>query len=98
MRDSDFLETIRVYDVRRFSETWFTESDCKLLKVNDYNFIHCPGHKYNRRATRHDGGVSVMYKKHLKKGIKLVKICEKGLLWIKFDNFFFSMDKIYSCV
>jgi exonuclease III len=99
LKDNDFLKLISSYDLCLFSETWLSKTNCKSINVDGYKFIHCQGHKFNKRAKRHDGGVSIMYKTQLEHGIKSEKIRDQGIIWIKLDKTVFNLDKdVFICL
>lgn len=79
-----------------FSETW--SSKTTNLNLENFESFSCPRPKCNRKAKRNSGGVIIYYKKSYSKGIELVKLNNKGIIWFKLKKTFLGRIMIYLSV
>ena len=84
LSDSDFLEIINEFDILIFTETWHAKTS--KYDIENFDSFSCPRPKCNKKAKRESGGVIVYFKKSISKGLKLLNINEKGIIWFKMDS------------
>ena len=89
--DLDFLQSINHYDVIFLTETWCNKHS--NIKINGYTEFSCPRPKSSRRARRDSGGLVIYCKNPIAEGVKLIKSNDKGIMWVKFDKMFFSLER-----
>ena len=95
--DPEFLEIIRKYDIVFATETWCIKNS--NIEIEGYTSFSCPRPKSCKRAKRDSGGLVIYCKNKVASGIKLAKFNDKGIMWIKFEKIFFSLDSdIYFCL
>ncbi|CAC5367435.1 unnamed protein product [Mytilus coruscus] len=90
-RDDQFMSCLK-YDINILIETWKGVDDTS--NIPDFkNFQKC--RKKNRRSRRFSGGIIILYKSHIHKGIIEIKdlTSSKNRLWIKLDKNFFGLEK-----
>ena len=86
--DSDFLDTISCFDFVTSVETWLpTTYDFQL---NDFYYFSVLRNKHNT-AKRFSGGINLLVRKELRKGIKIIDDKHEALLWWKMSKEYFSM-------
>ena len=92
--DPNFHELINRHDINILTETWRnTNSKLNLPNFWDYSQIR-PKHV---KAFRYSGGISILIKKELRPGIKIVKDIE-GFVWFKLCKVFFDLcNDLYVC-
>ena len=80
------------HDIVCLQETWCTE---EARSLEDENFkVLFSNRKYrDPRAKRISGGVIVLVKKHLWKGVKKVISSSDDVLWVKLEKIFFKSEK-----
>ena len=96
LTDNNFIENINS-DINVLLETWKGES--KELNIHEYLTIN-KIRKKKSKAKRHSGGIIVLYKKELHKGLHYIENGTKSpnRLWIKLDKNYFGLnDDIYIC-
>ena len=93
--DPSFIDLLYKHDICLLSETWRSD-DTKLGLPGLWDFSVV--RPKSRKALRHSGGVSVICKDKLRRGIKISHSSE-GFIWLKLDSNFFKFDAdIYLCV
>ena len=94
----DFAAMLAPFDILGLTETW---SDIKFHEYSlpeGYLAFHSHRRILNPRAKKADGGVAVLYKQSLKKGITLQRSSHDDLVWIKLAANFFGFDRdVYVC-
>ena len=86
LNDSSFHDLLNLHDINILTETWrSSDSKIELTGFWDYSQVR-PKHK---NAIRHSGGISILIRKELRKGIKIAQDIE-GFVWLKFDKTFFD--------
>lgn len=87
---NDDCSLISLYDIVFLQETWLVESS--KLHIDGYEIYRSERSKYKR------GGVSVIFREHMKKGITKIKSANCDFLWIKLDKDFFGLkSNLYIC-
>jgi exonuclease III len=95
-QSADFVNTIANSDICFLYESW-TNSNSNIL-LNGYNSHNFYRKFKNRKARRNSGGIILLYKDHLKDGIKIVKNHHDTIIWIKLDHIFFNIvEDVYLC-
>ena len=92
IKDHDFLDRIKQYDFITLGETWVSGN----ISV-DTEGHHCfnKSRKKAKKAKRYSGGISVLVKKSLRKGVKFFSKSNR-FVWWKLDKHFFNPD-IFVC-
>ena len=93
--DNNFKREISKHDFITLVETWLPPDEQ----------VHFEGYttfslyrKMNPRAKRASGGITLLIKEHLSKGVKIVKCEDDKFLWWKLDrSFFWLCDDIFVC-
>ena len=73
LKDPNFLEFIKDYDISIFNETW--KADISKLNIEefwDYSQVR-PKHK---NAIRHSGGITILAKHNIRPGLRVVENSE----------------------
>lgn len=85
-------------DIICLQETWCDDNEALLLEDDIFNVFYSNRKLRHKKAKRPSGGVAIMIKKHLIKGIKKQFSSSDDVLWIKLDKQFFSLDRdIFIC-
>ena len=91
---NDVRDFIRKHDICLFQETGQTVQDLSKL---DYQ-VYRSERKKKKKSSVTGGGVSVIFKSYLKKGLHKITSKNDDFLWIKMDKSFFGFKKdIYLC-
>ena len=93
--DNDFLRQIKGFDVIGLVETHLRDSIPSPL--NKYKIYH-----YHRlqdvNAKRNFGGITILVKDAISKGVIVLKSRNSNYQWVKFDKLYFNMQKdLYLC-
>ena len=93
--DEEFTQVIQSYDFITLVETWLPTKS-RINIEGFYSFSK--SRKKNRRARRYSGGISILVKQNLKRGVKIIDGKCEGVLWVKLckDFFHFPQD-IFVC-
>ena len=92
IQDTDFLKNITHHDIIGLGETWLTTGNKNMLNLSSY-YDYSVVRKNNKR-----GGVSILIKKSIKKGIKIINSNNVDTIWCKLEKQFFNIDKdLYIC-
>ena len=93
--DKNFIRDIKDYDFVTLVETWLPH-DLSLEVDGFYSFSK--SRNKNAKAKRFSGGISLLVKSDLRKGIKILNSSHEEFLWWKVDKNFFKLeDDIYVC-
>ena len=84
----EFLELVSLYDI-------FCVQETKLNQYKDCNIAGYGRYRSDRKCKkkRTSGGVMIMYKNELQKGISKRKSKSKNIIWIKLCRKFFMLEK-----
>ena len=95
LSDNSFIEKITKYDFISLIETWLPEG----FNINIPGFYSMSKYrKKAKKARRHSGGITVLVKNSLRKGVKFFSSKSDRFLWWKLDKAFFNLnDDIYIC-
>ena len=95
LSDNSFIEKITKYDFISLIETWLPEG----FNINIPGFYSMSKYrKKAKKARRHSGGITVLVKNSLRKGVKFFSSKSDRFLWWKLDKAFFNFnDDIYIC-
>ena len=88
--NKDFCELVQKYDIFCIQESWLTET--QNLNVENYKLFRSDRVK-KKKEIRGSGGVVILFKKHLEKGLSKIISKSTDILWMKFDKTFFNLDK-----
>ena len=91
--DDNFKTAVNSVDILFLVETWLS----KNIEMKDmYTFSHVrPKHT---KAKRFSGGITIIIRKELKSGVKIIQYNSPYFLWVKLDRKFFSLDSdMYVC-
>ena len=95
IKDHDFLDSIKQYDFITLVETWV--SGKISVDIEGY-YCFNKSRKKAKKAKRYSGGISVLVKKSLRKGVKLFSSKSNRFVWWKLDKHFFNLDEdIFVC-
>ena len=92
--DPSFMELINRHDICILTET-MKKDDSKLNSENfwDFSLVRTK----EKGPGRYSGGVTILLKSHLRKGIKIAHSSE-GFVWLKLPkDFFHSSSDLYIC-
>ncbi|MES9881010.1 MAG: reverse transcriptase domain-containing protein [Sedimenticola sp.] len=97
LNDLDFLDLITKYDILFFTETWTGAT--ANVQINGFHEITCNRPKCSKRAKRDSGGIVIYCKNKLSDNLKVVKLDEKGIVWLKLPKEDFKMQNdVYFCI
>jgi exonuclease III len=89
----DVCSMVKQYDIVCIQETWLIDS-CQF-NVRGYGIFRSDRGSHKKKNTG-SGGVVVLYKLGLKKGLKKLSSANKDFLWLRLDkNFFNVQNDIY---
>lgn len=89
----EILSFVANKDIVCFQETWLTESN--ILQIPGYSIF-----RSDRKTSKNknSGGVVIIYKSILSKGIQKIKSKNNDFLWIKLNKSFFGLEcDLYLC-
>ena len=94
--EPEFMTILEKFDILCLQETHCGPKDVRLLSISGYKMKH-----FNRPISgnhRYFGGMLLLYKDYLTKGISTVDNKHHDKLWIKLNKHFFSLkqDILYS--
>ena len=69
LQDREFTQVIQSYDFITLVETWFPTKS-KISIEGFYSFSK--SRKKNKRARRYSGGISILVKQNVKRGVKII--------------------------
>ena len=92
--DDNFIRDIKNYDFVSLVETWLPH-DLNLEIDVFYSFTK--SRIKHAKAKRYSGGISLLVKFDLRKGIKILDSSQEEFLWWKLEKNFFKLDDIYVC-
>ena len=98
------VQFLREYDLVCMQETFFTDTEMMYHKlgpvVRKYDVFHSLRTRKHKKAKRGSGGVVLLFKKQIKKGIFLVNNKHEDFLWVKLckEYFGFEHDIYLGCV
>ena len=98
LNDTDFISKIAKFDLISLVETWLPYDNTDINIPGFYSFSKCRK-VLSRRSRRGSGGITILVKSCLKKGIKFLdKDSDEEFVWWKLDKSFFKMTHdIYIC-
>ncbi len=85
----DILDSISLYDVVFFQETWLIDSN--QLNVDGFSILRSDRGSHKKKSTG-SGGVVTLYKTSLSKGITKLPSKHKDFMWVKFDKNIFHLE------
>ncbi len=86
---TEIINSLSRFDIMCLVETHCNEEDSPT--IDGYHAFHNIRPK-SMNATRHFGGISVLIKQILSKGVKLMPRTCSEMLWLKLDKNFFNLD------
>ena len=93
--DEEFTQVIQSYDFITMVKTWLPTKS-KINIEGFYSFSK--SRKKNKRARRYSGGISILVKQNLKRGVKIIDEKCEGFLWVKLCKYFFHLPQdIFVC-
>ncbi len=81
------------HDIVCLQETWCTDDEARSLEDENFKVLFSNRKYRDPNAKRISGGVIVMVKKHIWKGVKKMLSSSDDVLWIKLDKNFFKSDR-----
>ena len=92
LQDKEFTQVIQSYDFITLVETWLPTKS-KISIEGFYSFSK--SRKKNERARRYSGGISILVKQNLKRGLKIIDEKCESFLWVKLCKDFSTFHKIF---
>ena len=90
------LNTVHRYDIICLNETW--QDNDNNTNVNGYKQYTSFRRYKHKNAKRNSGGVAVLIKNNIAKGVTKQKSASDDCIWLKLDKNFFGFDKnLYLC-
>ena len=94
-KDPFFLQEIKSYDVVLLTETHVGYS--ALINIDGFNYY--PVCRQQSANSRYYGGLGILIKSQIRKGIKILKNTSKDYQWLKFDKSYFNLKSdIFLCL
>ena len=91
-QDESFTEIINAYDCTILLETWLNHN----VSISGY-YTFCLNAEKSSYG-RSKGGIAIVLKNNLRKGIKILEKVNSHMLWIKFGKDFLNINKdLYLC-
>jgi exonuclease III len=92
--DDTIVQTVNNFDIYCFAETWLKEPDYIVNMFND-KYVYCKDalKLTNTKNGRNSGGLALIIKKNIRKGVKIIDNTTKIGIWIKLDRTFFGLDE-----
>ena len=95
LNNEEFLSNIVKYDFITLVETWLP--DGKNINIPGF-YSFTKGRRKHKNAKRHSGGITILVRKGIRKGVKFLSSSSTRFVWCKLDKQFFSLDHdIYVC-
>ena len=95
LKNDVFLSSIKKFDFISLVETWLPERS-NINIEGYYCFNKC--RRKARKARRYSGGICILVKKTLRKGVQFFSSNSDRFVWWKLDKQFFNMEEdIYVC-
>ena len=95
LSDNSFIEKIAEYDFISLIETWLPEGVTLIFPVFT---LMSKFREKAKKARHHSGGITVLVKSSLRKGVKFFSSKSDRFLWWKPDKTFFNLcNDIYFC-
>ena len=95
LKNDVFLSSIEKFDFISLVETWLPESS-KINIEGYYCFNKC--RRKAKKARRYSGGICILVKKTLRKGVQFFSSNSDRFVWWKLDKQFFNIEEdIYVC-
>ena len=92
LADPDFISLINNYDLIFLTETWLSKRSHVNLNVKDFDSVHLFRNKSKTtRRGRFTGGISVYFRKHLKRYPSFVEKNQNGIIVVKLA------EKLFDC-
>ena len=91
LRIPQVLNFVYKYDIICLSETW--QDNDNNSNVNGYTQITSFHRFKHKNARRNSGGVAVLIRNNLSKGVTKLKSAYDDCIWLKLDKSFFGFDK-----
>ena len=73
------------------TELWVSKSS--ILNIDGFEYVNCPLSKYDRKARRNSGGITLYFKQKFRDYLSIASIDFKGLLWLKLKKDLLRSDK-----
>ena len=89
LEEPHFLDLVNKHDLCILCETW-KKDESKLDIPGWWDFSQI--RPKTKKTGRHSGGITVLAKQEIRKGIKVI-LSTEGFLWIKLNKVFFSMER-----
>ena len=89
--DPAVIERVSSFDILALQEIQCGPSETQGLSV--HGFCMLPFHRKMSANKRYFGGMMILIRKSLRKGIKIVDNFNSDKVWIKLDKMFFNFDK-----
>ena len=97
-KEDMFIRELENFDVIGLVETHVVEGQSRISSINGYETKYFNRAKH-RKATQGSGGIAILLKPELKKGLKFFPSKNNDYVWAKLDkNFFHTQNDIYLCV
>jgi exonuclease III len=94
LHDQNFIDQIKEFDIVLLSETHVGYE----TTVDVENFFYYPFCRQKSKNNRYFGGLGILIKKDIRKGIKFLEDGNSEYQWLKLDKSFFQLKKdIYLC-
>ena len=96
LRLSQILKTVHKYDIICLNETW--QDNDRNSNVNGYTQYTSFRRYKHKNARRNSGGVAVLVRNSISKGVSKLKSASDDCIWLKLEKDFFGFDKnLYLC-
>jgi len=96
-KDQYFQSEIRNFDILALVETHVVEGQGNIPSVIGYE-THFFNRNKHAKARHGSGGIAILVKPQLRKGIKFLPLAHKDYIWIKLDKTFFGREQdVYLC-
>ena len=95
LKHDAFLSNIKKFDFISLVETWLSESS--KINIERY-YCFKKGRRKAKKARRYSGGICILVKKTLKKGVQFFSSKSDRFVWWKLDKQFLIWKKAYMSV
>ena len=90
---NDFSNIVHKFDIFCMQESWLTENNS--VTINGYDMFRSERKKAKKLSS---GGVIILFKSHLSKGMTKIKSNYEDFVWAKLDKNFFGLENdVYLC-